>query len=243
MKIGIIADIHSNSQALAEVLKEFDKIDVDRIICCGDIIGIGPNPEETVRMLMKNREKLISVMGNHEKYLIEGIPKEVHDDKRKMSLDEIQNHEWTHMMLSKESKKFIKELPIERNIEIGDKKIYVVHYPKNKDGNYKKYIKMPTIIENQNMFKNIDADIFLYGHTHSFCVNNNENKWYINPGSLGCPMNNNIANAVILNINNERVNIQCLNIKYNVEETIEEIKRIKFPMYREILKIFYGNKI
>ncbi len=93
------------------------------------------------------------------------------------------------------------------------------------------------------MFDGISADIFLYGHTHSFCINNKENEWYINPGSLGCPMNSNIANAVILNINNERVDIQRLNIKYNVEKTIEEIKRIKFPMYSEILKIFYGNKI
>lgn len=243
MKIGIIADIHSNSQALKEVLKEFDKIDVNRIICCGDIIGIGPNPEETVQMLMKKKEKLISVMGNHEKYLIDGIPKEVHDNKRIMSLKEIQNHRWTHSTLSKESKKFIKELSVEENIEIENKRIYIVHYPSNEKGEYKGYIRKPDIIENQNMFDGISADIFLYGHTHSFCINNKENDWYINPGSLGCPMNSNIANAVILNINNERVDIQRLNIKYNVEKTIEEIKRIKFPMYSEILKIFYGNKI
>lgn len=46
MKLGIITDIHSNIIALNEVLKEFEKIKIDKIICCGDIIGIGPNPEE-----------------------------------------------------------------------------------------------------------------------------------------------------------------------------------------------------
>lgn len=33
MKIGIITDIHSNSQALYEVLKEFEKRKVDKIVC------------------------------------------------------------------------------------------------------------------------------------------------------------------------------------------------------------------
>ena len=55
MKIGI-TDIHSNIQALNEVLKEFDKVKVDKIICCGDIIGIGINPEETVQKLMNKRK-------------------------------------------------------------------------------------------------------------------------------------------------------------------------------------------
>ena len=48
MKIRIITDVHSNIIALNEVLNEFGKIKVDKIICCGDIIGIGPNPEEAV---------------------------------------------------------------------------------------------------------------------------------------------------------------------------------------------------
>ena len=94
-----------------------------------------------------------------------------------------------------------------------------------------------------NMFGEINADIFIYGHTHAYSVNNMENKWYINPGALGCPISNNIANAGILDISNEKVNFQHLRIKYEVEKTIEEIERIKFPMYKEILKIFYGKII
>ena len=58
MKIGIITDIHSNTIALNAVLKEFEKKQVDKIICCGDIIGIGPNPEETVQKLIKQKNKL-----------------------------------------------------------------------------------------------------------------------------------------------------------------------------------------
>ena len=237
MKIAIITDIHSNIQALDAVLKEFDRIKVDKIICCGDIIGIGLNPEETVQALIKRKDILIAVKGNHEQYLLQGLPKNVHDDKRKMSLEEIKNHEWNHSKLSEESKMFIGELPLSENIEIENKKIYIVHYP-----NDKKHVKHPSIDENEEMFKEIEADIFLFGHTHTVSVNNKENRWYINSGSLGCPANTNVANAGILEVNGDEIDFKCLNIEYDVEYVIREIEKTKFPFYEEILKIFYGDR-
>ena len=242
MKIGIITDIHSNIIALNAVLNEFEKIEVDKIICCGDIIGIGPNPEETVQELMKNDDKLIAVRGNHEQYLLKGLPKNVHDDKRAMSLEEIDNHEWTHSKLSENSKNFISQFKISNIIEIERKKIYIVHYPSNENGIYKKHIKSPTIQQNEEMFNGIDADIFIYGHTHTICINNKSNKWYINLGSLGCPLKSNIANAGILEINKNEVCYKQLKIEYNVNEVIHEIEKLKFPFYKEILKIFYGKE-
>ena len=242
MKIGIITDVHSNINALNIVLNEFDKIEVDKIICCGDIIGIGPNPEETVQELMKNKDKLIAVRGNHEQYLLEGLPKNVHDDKRAMSLEEIDNHEWTHSKLSENSKNFISKFKISNIIEIEGKKIYIVHYPSNENGIYKKHIKKPTIKQNEEMFSEIDADIYIYGHTHTTSINNKNNKWYINSGSLGCPIKSNIANAGILEINKNEIHYEQLRIEYDVNEVIQEIERLKFPFYKGILKIFYGKE-
>lgn len=242
MKIGIITDVHSNIIALNEVLNKFERIKVDKIICCGDIIGIGPKPEETVQELMKNKDKLIVVRGNHEQYLLKGLPKNVHDDKRAMSLEEIDNHEWTHSKLSENSKNFISQFKISNIIEIEGKKIYIVHYPNNEDGIYKKHIKNPTIKQNQEMFSGINADIFIYGHTHTISINNKNNKWYINPGSLGCPVKSSIANAGILEINKNEIHYEQLKIEYNVNEVIQEIERLKFPFYKGILKIFYGKE-
>ena len=242
MKIGIITDVHSNINALNIVLNEFDKIEVDKIICCGDIIGIGPNPEETVQELMKNKDKLIAVRGNHEQYLLEGLPKNVHDDKRIMSLEEIDNHEWTHSKLTENSKNFIRQFKISNIIEIEGKKIYIVHYPSNEKGTYKKHIRKPTIKQNEEMFSGIDADIFIYGHTHTTSINNKKNKWYINSGSLGCPIKSNIANAGILEINKNEIHYEQLRIEYDVNEVIQEIERLKFPFYKGILKIFYGKE-
>ena len=110
MKLGIITDIHSNIIALNEILKEFEKRKIEKIICCGDIIGIGPRPEEVVQALMQVSDKLIAVKGNHEKYLLDGLLVNVHNDKREMSLEEIQNHKWIHSRISEQSKKFLKNL-------------------------------------------------------------------------------------------------------------------------------------
>ena len=239
MKIGIITDIHSNIQALNAILNEFDKLNVERIICCGDIIGIGINPEETVQTLLKRKEMLIAVRGNHEQYLLKGLPKEIHDDKRKMSEQEIENHKWNHSKLSDQSINFLRSLEISQNIELGGKLFYIVHYPQQANGTYKKHIKNPSAMYNVEMFKENDADIFLYGHTHTFSVNNIDNKWYINTGSLGCPMDSNMARAGLLEINDREIKFNRINVEYNVKEVIDEINNLKFPFYEEILKIFY----
>ena len=242
MKIGIITDVHSNIIALNTVLNEFEKIKVDKIICCGDVIGIGPNPEETIQALIKRKDILLAVRGNHEQYLLKGLPKNVHDDGRTMSLEEIDNHEWTHSKLSENSKNFISKFKISNIIEIEGKKIYIVHYPSNENGIYKKHIKKPTIKQNEEMFSEIDADIYIYGHTHTTSINNKNNKWYINSGPLGCPIKSNIANAGILEINKNEICYKQLKIEYNVNEVIKEIERLRFPFYKGILKIFYGKE-
>ena len=239
MKMGIITDIHSNIQALNAVLNEFEKIKVDKIICCGDIIGIGINPEETVQVLLHIKDKLIAVMGNHEHYLLNGLPKEIHDDKRKMSNEEIENHKWNHSKLSEKSIEYLKQLKISENIQLEGKRFFITHYPQKADGTFKKHIKNPSIEENEEMFKENDADIFLYGHTHTFCVNKNNDKWYINVGALGCPMNSNIARAGILDINNGEIQFRSINVEYNVKEIIDKINELKIPFYEGILKLFY----
>lgn len=69
MKIGIITDVHNNIIALNAILQLFQEKKCDEILCCGDIIGIGPFPEETVQRI-KSLANIKCVLGNHEKYLI-----------------------------------------------------------------------------------------------------------------------------------------------------------------------------
>lgn len=94
MKLGVITDIHNNLTALKYVMAELNQMKCDKIICCGDIIGIGPYPEETVQYMMQI-PNLIAVCGNHEKYLLEGMPNE-YPNEEQMGFEEMKHHKWEH---------------------------------------------------------------------------------------------------------------------------------------------------
>ena len=63
MAVAILADIHSNIEALSTVLDHMAERGVERIVCLGDIIGYGPNPRECLRELFRSE---VAIMGNHE---------------------------------------------------------------------------------------------------------------------------------------------------------------------------------
>jgi Icc-related predicted phosphoesterase len=79
MRIGVISDIHNNAVALNRVLEKFHTEGCEQIICCSDMIGIGPYPEETVQRIMQIPD-IIAVRGNHERY--------GHDHKPSVNRDE-----------------------------------------------------------------------------------------------------------------------------------------------------------
>lgn len=242
MKLGIISDVHSNIQALKAILNEFGKQKVNKIICTGDIIGIGINPEETVQELIKRKDMLIAIKGNHEKYLLNGIPNLLHDDKRKIEIDEIENLKWNHKKLSESSIKFLEELEEEKCIEIEGKKILIVHYPANSDGAFKKHIKSPSHKEAKELFERYgDYSVYLFGHTHTYFASNTDGKWYINVGSLGCPLDTNLASAGILEVSKDNIKFKHLEVEYNVNEIIDKINNLKIPHYKVVLKLFYGK--
>ena len=63
MTIAILADIHSNIEALEAVLDHAEGRGARRIVCLGDIIGYGPNPRECLQRLFVSE---VAIMGNHE---------------------------------------------------------------------------------------------------------------------------------------------------------------------------------
>ena len=64
MRIGIISDIHANDVALETVLQAMGP--VDRLWCLGDVVGYGPNPNETVARLLQQPSLEICLTGNHD---------------------------------------------------------------------------------------------------------------------------------------------------------------------------------
>lgn len=238
MKLGIITDIHNNYIALKAIVERLHQLNCDKIICCGDIIGIGPYPEETVQYMMQI-SNLIAVRGNHEHYLLAKMPSE-YPNEEQMSLEEIKHHKWEHSLLSPESIAFLSKLPYQVNAEYEGYRLSISHYCMDYDGHYINYTPNPSEANLKNMFDNINSDIILYGHDHRRNICTDE-KLYINVGSLGCPAQDiNIARAGILNIKKGNIDIETIDLEYDVNSVISRIDEIKYPAADNIKKFFYG---
>ena len=64
---AIISDLHSNMAALSAVLEDIKAKGISEILCLGDVIGYGPEPEETLDIAMGFK---MTLLGNHEEALL-----------------------------------------------------------------------------------------------------------------------------------------------------------------------------
>jgi len=61
---AVISDIHSNLEALQAVIDDIDQRGIDEIVCLGDIIGYGPNPNECLDIVIDRCSW--ALLGNHD---------------------------------------------------------------------------------------------------------------------------------------------------------------------------------
>lgn len=236
-RIGVMTDIHNNTIALEAVLDVFDTAQCDGIICCGDILGIGPFPQQTVDKVM-SIPGLMAVSGNHDRYLIEGIP-----DWEQMDAEEIEHHQWERKMLSKSAIDFITALPTRIDLKIEAVTITVLHYPMN---NRSEYYPLNDHLQAENFSRLLDdanSDIVLFGHDHRQIAYETGGKKYLNCGPIGCPSTKqNIAMGGILTIDHERAAMDFIAVPYDVQKVIHEIDKINYPCANSIKHIFFGIK-
>jgi len=69
MKVAIISDIHGNLDAFRQVLNDIEASGIDAVVCLGDNVGYGPEPEQVIRQV-RNRN-IPCVMGNHEQAVLD----------------------------------------------------------------------------------------------------------------------------------------------------------------------------
>ena len=68
MRLGILSDIHGNRHALEAVLIELEARGIDRLICLGDVVGYGPEPEACLDLLLQLNS--VMILGNHEEAVL-----------------------------------------------------------------------------------------------------------------------------------------------------------------------------
>ncbi|HID12089.1 MAG TPA: metallophosphoesterase [Candidatus Latescibacteria bacterium] len=64
MRYALIADLHGNLEALRVVLHHIDREQPDRLVCLGDLVGYGADPEECIDIVRDRTDRV--VVGNHD---------------------------------------------------------------------------------------------------------------------------------------------------------------------------------
>lgn len=151
MLYGLFSDNHSNLPALEAVMAYFESNRVDSYICCGDIVGYGPNPNECIE-IMKSRHNFVAVAGNHDLAAYGG------KDITWFEKDAREAIIWTTGQLKPENTEYLKRL---ENKKIIDTFTIVHGSPRDPIDEYLVYTEELT--ENIEYF---DTSICFAGHTH-----------------------------------------------------------------------------
>jgi diadenosine tetraphosphatase ApaH/serine/threonine PP2A family protein phosphatase len=64
MRYGIFSDTHANLSALDAVMRELDKAKVDTLVCLGDTVGYGPQPNDCCDIVRARAKH--TILGNHD---------------------------------------------------------------------------------------------------------------------------------------------------------------------------------
>jgi predicted phosphodiesterase len=181
MKIAILSDIHSNQEALGKALEEVSKEGVDEIICLGDIVGYGANPNECVDLVRETTPHVL--LGNHDEAAIDLSKTEFFNPYARIAA------EWTSQTLTEKNSQYLANLPftLERN------GLFFVHASPYEPEEWN-YILTPA--DAAANFDSFTLPICFVGHSHVpevFCDDlwaknvKRGGKFIVNVGSVGQP--------------------------------------------------------
>jgi putative phosphoesterase len=217
MRIGIIADPHSNLAALQAVLKQMPR--VNEIICAGDIVGYGAEPNEVIELI--NKRRVQAVLGNHDHGAITRDVTGFNPLAAKAVL-------WTAYKLSKENAGYLRGLREELTMTLGSKRVHVVHgSPRDHLFEY----VFPDVPNREllELTRNVNADVIILGHTHMPMQRVIQGKLVINPGGIGQPRDRDPkASYMILTLDDD-VSVKHERAEYDVESTAKKIEAAGLP--------------
>ena len=158
VKIAVISDIHGNPHALRHVLKDIQKNECDKVVCCGDIVGYGYDPNECIEICKLNGIECIK--GNHDAGLVGELSLDWFNETAKR---QIIAH---RQLVTEENKEWLRRLPLTIVKEYGGIKYAFSHgtyiFPERFeyiDDGYSANTEMEVIRRN-------GIDALFVGHTH-----------------------------------------------------------------------------
>ncbi len=104
MQLALLSDVHANLEALDAVLEDIARrASGARLVCAGDVVGYGPDPEACIARL--RAAGAVQVTGNHEEMLLGAR------DFSRCVYAGVHSSLWTRRRLSAEAREFLRKLP------------------------------------------------------------------------------------------------------------------------------------
>ena len=162
-KLAVISDVHADVHALRDALRQIERIGVDRIVCCGDLLDYGLFPEETLSLLRENQ--ISCIRGNHDRWAVTA------------------GSDMSGWDLTETSVRFLDSLPPYWRKLIGGVRVVVTHARPASD---MKGIALDAAErELREVLDEAGADVLLVGHTHvPFSRRLPDGRLVANPGAL-----------------------------------------------------------
>lgn len=211
MKIGIVADIHANYEALEAVLEE---LEVERIICGGDLVGYGTDPNKVIEEVREKDSEV--VRGNHDAKLVHQLETRF-NPAAELAL------EYNREYLEDENWEYLEELPDSKTFEIDGKEFAVFHgSPKH---NLAEYVYQDEVDEEwlENNFEDA-PDVIILGHTHVPFKKEIGGTLVVNPGSVGQPRDRN-PDASYAVLDTDTMSVELKRTTYDVENAAEKVEK------------------
>jgi putative phosphoesterase len=172
VRIALISDLHANLPALDAVLTAAGRAGVDRVVCLGDVVDLGPQPNEVVARL--RALGIACARGNHDT-LDEHPPAPF--------LADIEA--WTAEVLEPDHKAWLDALPEELEIEAEGRVLWGVHGVPG---------SLTTGLLDTTPGAELAAwaagrrfDVLAAGHTHVQLLRRQGERAFVNVGSVGSP--------------------------------------------------------
>ncbi len=236
MRLLVLSDLHANFTALQASLSAAEG-SWDNVVCLGDVVGYGPDPNEVATQLREMGA--VTIRGNHDKAVAELMDTEDFNPVAKMAV------QWTRTQLSNENLDWLAGLP--QGPREADGVILVHGALQDED----EYVFTPA----QALEGLLDSarQVTFFGHTHhqggfsyldtqlevlqlhprpteSRCALRLETdkRYLLNPGSIGQPRDGDPrAGFAIADLENET--IEFWRIPYDVEEVQHRMRSARLP--------------